>query len=148
MLVKGLTAKDPDATVLEQPWSWGDEVKNPFKNLLSMNIEGMFTADCSEKEKPEVDLNSANDGKGVEINADGLKKFAHIPLINTTLAYIARPVLQHPIEVIEAQVVRECIHILDTLLNNETFLGDLSRGGAFDAWSMPPEVEGLWATTK
>lgn len=55
MRVKGLTAGEPNHTVLERPWVYGEEdVYKPFRDLLSFTVEGMFKADCEKPRPPEV----------------------------------------------------------------------------------------------
>mmetsp|Transcript_73262 Transcript_73262/g.115938 ORF Transcript_73262/g.115938 Transcript_73262/m.115938 type:complete len:779 (-) Transcript_73262:110-2446(-) len=78
-----------------------------------------------------------------------LAEFAKIsPMIETTLKYLERPVLQHQIEQNEADFVRLCMNTLADLLKNEKFMKHLRRFGGFDNWVMPPELDGLWEKTR
>jgi hypothetical protein len=187
MLVKGLTAAEPNHTVLERPWVYGEEdVYKPFRDLLSFTVEGMFKADCEKPRPPEVAEDQAREGVGLRVllpekekaelqgkidaavakpdfleahrlemkmrsltAAEPLLPFKDVPLIGTTLEYLQRPVLQHPIEAMEGDVVRSVLGTLGSLLNNKTFASHLKRaGGHLDDWEMPPELDALWAKTR
>lgn len=178
MLVKGLTAAEPNHTHLERPWVYGEgDIYKPFRDLLTFTVEGMFKADC-EKPPPEVDEAQAREGVGLKVllpekekaelqgkidaavaradfleahrlklqmqthtAAEPLLAFKDVPLIGTTLEYLQSPVLQHPIEAMEGDLVRSVLGTLGSLLHNETFAGHLKRaGGRLDDWEMPPRA--------
>eukprot|EP00929_Paragymnodinium_shiwhaense_P058767 TRINITY_DN29446_c0_g1_i1.p1 TRINITY_DN29446_c0_g1~~TRINITY_DN29446_c0_g1_i1.p1 ORF type:complete len:945 (-),score=286.35 TRINITY_DN29446_c0_g1_i1:118-2538(-) len=189
MLVKGLTAADPDHVKPPAPWEYTEkQVYKPFRELLRDTIEGMFQADCDKEQPQEVSLEDAKNGVGLNLKLSEERKqelqstiqeavaendfigahkahselsmknviepllpFADIQLINTTLEYMMSPTLQHPIEAIDADVVRICLRTLGNLLSDKEFLGHLRRndknGKKWD-WSMPPELDTLWKKTR
>lgn len=178
MLVRGLTAAEENHVVKKEAWEYGDEVYGPIRELVRGTIDGMFTADCPKKVDKQVDgvdvilteekraeleakEQAAVEARNYKLadsiaqNIDALSvgnpllKFAEVsPMIKTTLQYMEKPLLNHPIEENEADFVRVCLKTLAKLLENENFIGQLKRFGEFDNWEMPAELDGLWKKTR
>merc|ERR1719210_346999 len=75
MLVRGLTAEEPNHVVPMRSWAYGQEdVYKPFHDLLTFTVEGMFMADCEKTQPPEVDEFQARQGVGLKVLLSGEEK--------------------------------------------------------------------------
>jgi len=135
------------------PWATVDEAK-AGKGIRLVLTDDQLQEMISNKEAAITNENyllahEINQNIKMLTATNRLTQFAKSsPLIQTTLEYLERPILDHQIEQNEADFVRVCMNTLADLLQNENFIAHLTRFGKFDNWEMPPELQGLWEKTR